>query len=117
MMKHEYSEPFLRPVDYEELELYDYPEVITHPMDFSTVQHKLKEKDYKNFHDFVADVRLIFDNCRLYNAEGCMLYKHAEVLDSLCRDLVAPIEEFLGISQPKVNLKFRMFAGDIQLAS
>jgi hypothetical protein len=117
MMKHEYSEPFLRPVNYEELELYDYPEIITHPMDFSTIEGKLRGRDYKTFHDFVADMRLVFDNCRLYNAEGCILYKHADVLDSLSRDLVAPIEEFLGISQPKVNLKFRMFAGDIQLAS
>jgi len=116
VIKHEYASPFLYPVDYEAEELFDYPEIITHPMDLSTVQTKLKENTYSNFHDFVSDVRLIFDNCRLYNAEGCTLYKHAEVLDSLFRDLVSPIEDSLGISQPKVNLKFRMFAGDIQLA-
>lgn len=116
MMKHEYAGPFLYPVDYEAEELFDYPEIITHPMDLSTVQAKLKDSSYSNFHDFVSDMRLIFDNCRLYNAEGCNLYKHAEILDSLFRDLVSPIEDTLGISQPKVNLKFRMFAGDIQLA-
>ncbi|OMJ84518.1 hypothetical protein SteCoe_14324 [Stentor coeruleus] len=115
MMNHEYSGPFLIPVDYEAEGLYDYPEIITHPMDFSTVQGKLHENEYSNFHDLVADVRLIFDNCRLYNAEGCTLYKHAEMLDSLFRDLVAPIEEHLGISQPEVRLKLRVFAGDIQI--
>lgn len=117
MMKHEYSGPFLEPVDIETDGLYDYLEIITHPMDFATVQNKLGENNYANFHDFVADVRLIFDNCRLYNAEGCTLYKHAEMLDALFRDLVAPIEEHLGVSQPEVRLRLRMFAGDIQIDS
>jgi Bromodomain len=115
IMKHEYSGPFLEPVDIEAEELYDYNEIITHPMDFSTVQAKLSDAQYSNFHDLVSDVRLIFDNCRLYNAEGCTLYKHAEMLDTLFRDLVAPIEEHLGISQPEVKLKLRMFAGDVQI--
>ena len=114
-MKHEYSGPFLEPVDYIAEGLEDYPLIITHPMDFSTVQNKLHGSQYSNFHDFVSDVRLIFDNCRLYNAEGCLLFKHAEMLDTLFRDLVAPIEEHLGISQPQVKLKLRLFAGDIQI--
>ena len=37
----EEAEPFLEPVDWKALELLDYPQVITQPMDLSTVEVSL----------------------------------------------------------------------------
>jgi Bromodomain len=44
--------PFREPVDWKSLGLYDYPQIIKHPMDLGTVKKKLKAKSYTN----VADV-------------------------------------------------------------
>lgn len=63
------AEPFLRPVDYEAIGLPDYPEIIKHPMDFSTIKKKLNSYAYVNCADFVADVNLVFENCYLYNGQ------------------------------------------------
>ena len=36
-------------------------------MDLTTVKTKLKEHKYEKIQDFMADMELIFYNCRLYN--------------------------------------------------
>jgi hypothetical protein len=39
-------------------------------MDLGTIQKKLLTNKYSHPGDFVADVRLVFENCRNYNEEG-----------------------------------------------
>lgn len=39
---------FAEPVDWEKLEIPDYPVIIKNPMDFGTIKTKLKEHKYSN---------------------------------------------------------------------
>jgi hypothetical protein len=38
-------------------------------MDFGTIKSKLKEQRYANINEFMADMELVFYNCKLYNGE------------------------------------------------
>lgn len=84
-------------------------------MDFSTIQAKLSERFYSNYYGYASDIRLVFDNCKIYNAEGCELYRYAETLEEFFKVLSRPIEENLGKGQPEVKLKLRIFGRDIKL--
>ena len=75
-----YIEPFREPVPWKELGLVDYPTVIKHPMDLGTVKKKLKKKQYTTLYAVAEDVRLIWNNCMTYNADGSDFYKLAETL-------------------------------------
>ncbi|KAH9284070.1 Bromodomain-containing protein 2 [Echinococcus granulosus] len=65
----QYNQLFLKPVDVERLGLHDYHDIITHPMDLSTIRTKLDSGVYQNKNEFAADMRLMFDNCYKYNGE------------------------------------------------
>ncbi|KAJ6618592.1 Bromodomain-containing protein [Mycena sp. CBHHK59/15] len=73
--------PFLHPVDSVALNIPDYPSIVRTPMDLSTVERKLNSSNptkpdsnpgnsrYLSTEDFIADVRLIFQNCVLFNGD------------------------------------------------
>ncbi|KAF9482179.1 Bromodomain-containing protein [Pholiota conissans] len=90
LLKEMVAEPkawaFLKPVD--TTELLDYFDVIKHPMDFSTIQHKIRSNQYKTFDNFVDDVQLVFDNCRLYNPEATIYAKNARFMDQFFKKLL-----------------------------
>lgn len=67
--RHPDSYEFRHPVDFVGLGLPDYPEVIKFPMDLSTVKQNLKQDEYQSMQDFLLDLQLIWDNCKLYNPE------------------------------------------------
>lgn len=72
---------FLEPVNYVELGLLDYPSIISHPMDLGTVKKNLTDGKYPSFKEFLADVDLIWSNCRTYNMAGsgiCKMATHCE---------------------------------------
>ncbi|KAI5394508.1 hypothetical protein KIW84_061241 [Lathyrus oleraceus] len=80
---HKWAWPFLEPVDVKGLGLYDYYEIIEKPMDFSTIEKKMKVKDgsgYKNVKEIYADVRLIFNNAMKYNEEKHTIHEMAKTL-------------------------------------
>ena len=52
------------------LGLKDYNDIIKTPMDLGTIRKNLKANKYKNIEDMLADVQLVWDNCKEYNAEG-----------------------------------------------
>ncbi|GAA6066159.1 nuclear body protein SP140-like protein, partial [Tachysurus ichikawai] len=58
-----------------------YTRVISKPMWLDRVKTKLQKKEYKTVGEFVGDVRLIFQNCRMFNKDnefgkmGARLYK------------------------------------------
>jgi len=71
--------PFHKAVDWKALNIPDYPTIVKNPMDMQTIADKLggfdakcKEspREYKSPLEFRDDLRLIFDNCRLYNPVG-----------------------------------------------
>ena len=80
--------PFLEPVDYKGLGLLDYPTIIKHPMDLGTCKNKLLDGEYKIFQEFMDDLSLIWENCRLYNQAGSAIVKQANTLDKRMRTLI-----------------------------
>ena len=78
-------EPFLLPVEWEALKLFDYPKVVTRPMDFSTLKKNLNDAKFSTYEEFLADLQLIWDNCKLYNMIGSDIYKLAERMEKISR--------------------------------
>jgi len=70
--------PFHEPVDWKQLGLYDYPKIIKRMMDLGTVKRKLERGKYKTAADCAADIRLVWTNCKTYNADGSDFYLLAE---------------------------------------
>lgn len=68
IINHPGSLVFREPVDHVALNIPQYPEIVKNPMDFSTIQRKLP--GYRDATQFLDDVRLIFDNCFLFNPPG-----------------------------------------------
>lgn len=58
---------FATPVDHVLLNIPDYPTIITHPMDFSTVKANLDANKYNTPDEFAEHIRLIFRNAKTYN--------------------------------------------------
>ena len=91
--RHNKAAPFLEPVDYVALGIPDYPQVVTNPMDVSTVAEKLEDGHYSNIPPkqtagrspvarmlngaFRADIELIFDNAMLYNPPKDWIHESA----------------------------------------
>ena len=67
LASNQHSVYFRNPVDPIALNCPDYPLIIKHPMDLSTVKMKLDNNDYDSVDAFCSDIRLIFDNCHKYN--------------------------------------------------
>ncbi len=72
LKKEERSGMFHLPVDYKGMGLWDYPQLIKRPMDFSTVKRKINK--YSSMDDFFNDLQLIWDNCKTYNMEDSVRY-------------------------------------------
>ncbi|AQK80283.1 transcription factor GTE1 isoform X1 [Zea mays] len=80
---HKDAWPFLEPVDVVTLQLPDYHNIITQPMDFSTIQKKMERKDgtcYTNVREICSDVRLIFANAMKYNDDQNVIHLMAKSL-------------------------------------
>eukprot|EP00051_Salpingoeca_urceolata_P021939 m.350950 g.350950 ORF g.350950 m.350950 type:complete len:1297 (-) comp19894_c0_seq3:68-3958(-) len=67
LTRHHDSWPFLVPVNPKQCP--DYADFVDTPMDLETVRGKLDSLAYPDAAAFAKDIRLIFSNCRKYNAE------------------------------------------------
>lgn len=95
--KHQdYSYPFLQPVDPVALGCPEYFDVIQHPMDLSTIQDKLNRNIYENSDEFVADIRLMFNNCYRFNPAGTPVndlgHRLERVFDKKWTEKPAPVQ-------------------------
>lgn len=68
-MKSEDAIYFLTPVDPIALGVPEYYQVIRQPMDFGTIQEKLKNGGYLNAFEFAEDVHLVWRNAIRFNNE------------------------------------------------
>ncbi|KAJ2709234.1 hypothetical protein H4R19_004356, partial [Coemansia spiralis] len=67
LKKHRDAGPFLQPVDIVALNIPDYPTIVKTPMDLSTVDKKLKARQYPDPQSFASDLQLMLNNCYKYN--------------------------------------------------
>jgi len=61
----------------------DYYDIITEPMDMNMIDAKIKNMSYQTEEELLADCKLMFSNCRLYNEEGSAIYEDANVLEKV----------------------------------
>ncbi|CAO3612397.1 unnamed protein product [Mucor hiemalis] len=73
--------PFLQPVDVVALNIPDYVNIVKHPMDLATIERKLTEGDYEQPEQFEQDIRLMFNNCYLYNPPTLPVHKMGRELE------------------------------------
>lgn len=88
LKKHRDAAPFLHPVDYMKLNVPDYPKIIKHPMDLTTVDGKLNSGEYENVEEFINDIRLVFNNCFKFNGPEAMI-------SMLCQNVESAFEKSL----------------------
>jgi ankyrin repeat protein len=77
---------FLRPVDPLRDMCPDYMTMIAQPMDFGTIRKKLSK--YASKAEFLADVGLVFSNCRTYNKPGTLPEVLGQRVELFWNDLV-----------------------------
>ncbi|EGZ28621.1 hypothetical protein PHYSODRAFT_537316 [Phytophthora sojae] len=94
--KLESCEPFRERVNWEEWGLYDYLQVVKEPMDLGTIRSKLGKNEYKKPAEFARDMRLVWDNCKLYNQDGSDLYLLADELAKKFEDRVKAMKLDVG---------------------
>jgi bromodomain-containing factor 1 len=80
---HQWSSPFLVPVDPVALGIPDYFKIIKTPMDLSTVTTRLNTGQYENAKDFEADVRQIFKNCYKFNPPGSPVHEMGKYYEEI----------------------------------
>jgi len=67
LMKKSFSEPFRHPVENDQAP--NYYDVITSPMDLSSMMKKINSHYYQSEQQFKADFQLIVSNCHLFNGD------------------------------------------------
>lgn len=95
-----HTEPFREKVDYEALGLLDYPTIVKKPMDLGTVRNKLTAKEYSSLYQVAEDVRLVWNNCMTYNADGSDFYLLAQSLSKKWGEKYAKLLQDFGLVAP-----------------
>ncbi|CAI7665535.1 unnamed protein product [Penicillium bialowiezense] len=97
IQNHKHAWPFANPVNRDEVP--DYYNVITSPMDLSTIEARLDgdTDTYATPKDLVGDLKLIFSNCRQYNDAGTVYTKCAVQLEKYMWRLIKDISEWHGL--------------------
>ncbi|XP_028919621.1 bromodomain testis-specific protein isoform X2 [Ornithorhynchus anatinus] len=100
-----YAWPFYKPVDVTALGLHNYYDVVKNPMDLGTIKKKMNNQDYKDAHEFAADVRLMFMNCYKYNPPDHEIVGMARTLQDVFEMQFAKIPDEPSDSVPLYYIK------------
>lgn len=92
IQNHKQAWPFLTPVNRDEVP--DYYNVITSPMDLSTMEEKLERDAYATPKDLVDDLKLVVNNCRQYNDSTTVYNKCAVRLEKYMWSLIKETPEW-----------------------
>ncbi|CAG9540476.1 unnamed protein product [Cercopithifilaria johnstoni] len=91
-----------------------YFDVVTHPIDLTRIQQKIKTEEYSTVEDLSADIRLLVNNNKTYYKEGSQEYKDAcelwELFESQRKEMlattsVAEMEEQFGQEDTIIEAK------------
>eukprot|EP00614_Pseudopedinella_elastica_P006584 CAMPEP_0172586642 /NCGR_PEP_ID=MMETSP1068-20121228/5969_1 /TAXON_ID=35684 /ORGANISM="Pseudopedinella elastica, Strain CCMP716" /LENGTH=189 /DNA_ID=CAMNT_0013381501 /DNA_START=108 /DNA_END=674 /DNA_ORIENTATION=+ len=85
------SVPFREPVNWRELGLDDYPQIVKKPMALADVKSKLTSGQYRSASEAYDDVTLIWYNCMAYNMDGSDFYKLASKFKARFEDMYAKV--------------------------
>ncbi|XP_060805149.1 bromodomain adjacent to zinc finger domain protein 1A isoform X2 [Amyelois transitella] len=92
VMKHRDCWPFYEPVDVDAVP--DYLEVISEPMDFTTMKQKLEGGEYRSDGELLADAALVLTNCYVYNKDTHPVaragYRLEKYINKRCGELELP---------------------------
>lgn len=95
--------PFRDAVDWKALGLFDYPRVISKPMDLGLVRRNVDENRYKSVFDAAEDVRLIWKNCMTYNPPGTEFYSLAEKLSKKFEEKYSKLAASMNGGRPSIS--------------
>lgn len=87
------QEIFTEPVDIEEVP--DYMNVVTHPMDLSTMRTKLRDGKYEKLDDMENDFNLMIQNCLAYNNKDTIFYRAGIRMRDQCGPLFKAVRKEL----------------------
>lgn len=91
LKKHKpFSTPFLFPVKKKEAP--GYYDIIKNPIDLSTIQKNTENNLYKNKVELMEDIKLMRDNCQLYNISGTIVEYGNEML-KYAEEIISKEEE------------------------
>lgn len=93
LWREEDAQPFQYPVNFKELNLFDYPKFIKNPMDLSTLRRNVKNNKYKNYDQFFEDLNLIWTNCKIYNLEGSEIYAKADRMEKAAKRILSNLSK------------------------
>ncbi|NXG63501.1 BRDT protein, partial [Hemiprocne comata] len=95
LWRHNFSWPFLQPVDAAALNLPDYYSIIKKPMDLSTIKKRLEHNYYTEAAECIEDFKTMFFNCYVYNKPGDDIVFMAQELEKVFMQKIAqmPSEE------------------------
>lgn len=81
------ADAFAVPVNWRQLGIPDYPSIVKNPMDLQTLDAKVRGehigeggqrfKGYAYCDEFLADLALVWSNCKLFNQIGSSIYRYA----------------------------------------
>jgi bromodomain-containing factor 1 len=83
-------------VDWVKLGIPDYPKIVKKPMDLSSMRSKLDSGAYSTAEKFRDDLKLIINNCFLYNPPGTPVHQAGIELKKLFEEKwkgLPPLEE------------------------
>ncbi|XP_039255254.2 CREB-binding protein-like isoform X2 [Styela clava] len=88
--------PFRQPVDPEKLNIPDYFDIVTEPMDLASIRKNLETGKYKEPWEFISDIWLMFNNAWLYNRRTTRVYKYCSKLKEIFEAEIDPVMQSLG---------------------
>ena len=81
---------FNMPVNWQALNIPDYPLIVKKPMDLQTLEHKVNGQHvfedgtlcpaYELVQEFIDDLNLIWSNCKLFNQISSLIYRNAQAM-------------------------------------
>ncbi|KAM6305422.1 bromodomain testis-specific protein [Aegotheles albertisi] len=104
MWRHNFSWPFLQPVDAAALNLPDYYSIVKKPMDLSTIRKRLEHNYYTKAAECIEDFKTMFFNCYMYNKPGDDIVFMAQELEKMFMQKIAqmpPEEKIMILSKGK----------------